>query len=83
MESGAAIVSGGGSSARRGSRSQAQQRARAREPRGYEVSAAPLGLGAHVFSSFLSSLKKRQSVPWAMIFCGLDLIMPTSRSRSA
>jgi hypothetical protein len=32
----------------------------------------------HPFSSFFSSLKKRQSVPWAMIFCGVDLIIPAS-----
>jgi hypothetical protein len=37
----------------------------------------------HPFSSFLSSLKKRQSVPWAMIFCGFDLIIPISFSRRA
>src|SRR5215467_115740 len=37
----------------------------------------------HAFSSFLSSLRKRQSVPWAMIFCGLDLIIPASCRRSA
>ena len=35
-----------------------------------------------LFSSRFSSLKKRQSVPCAMIVLGLDLIMPTSRSRS-
>jgi len=35
------------------------------------------------FSSFFSSLRKRQSVPWAMIFCGLDLIRPASLRRSA
>jgi len=33
-------------------------------------------LSSYPFSSFLSSLRKRQSVPWAMIFCGLDLIIP-------
>src|SRR5215467_7177142 len=37
----------------------------------------------HAFSSFLSSSRKRQSVPWAMIFCGLDLIIPASCKRSA
>ena len=36
-----------------------------------------------VFSSRFSSLRKRQSVPSAMIFCGLDLIMPVSCMRSA
>jgi hypothetical protein len=34
-------------------------------------------------SSFLSSLKKRQSVPWVMIFCGVDLIIPASLRRKA
>src|ERR1700687_4850623 len=38
---------------------------------------------AQLFSSRLSSLKKRQSVPSAMILLGLDLIIPASRSRSA
>src|SRR5207245_5563271 len=28
----------------------------------------------HPFSSFFSSLRKRQSVPWAMIFCGVALM---------
>ena len=36
---------------------------------------------AQPFSSRLSSLKKRQSVPCAMILLGFDLIMPASRSR--
>ncbi len=35
------------------------------------------------FSSFFSSLKKRQSVPFAMIFCGVDLIIPASWRRRA
>jgi hypothetical protein len=34
------------------------------------------------FSSRLSSLKKRQSVPCVMILLGVDLIMPASCSRS-
>ena len=34
------------------------------------------------FSSCLSSLKKRQSVPCEMIFCALLLIIPTSWNRS-
>jgi hypothetical protein len=38
---------------------------------------------AHAFSSRLSSLRKRQSVPSAISWLGLDLIMPTSRRRSA
>jgi len=37
----------------------------------------------YLFSAFLSSLNERQSVPWAMIFCGLDLIIPISRNRRA
>ena len=37
---------------------------------------------AQVFSSRLSSLKKRQSVPCAMILLGVDLIMPASCSRN-
>jgi hypothetical protein len=39
--------------------------------------------GHQAFSSFFSSFRNRQSVPWAMIFCGVALIMPTSCSRSA
>src|SRR5262249_15799202 len=35
------------------------------------------------FNSFFSSLKKRQSVPWAMSFCGVDLMSPTSCRRRA
>ena len=35
------------------------------------------------FSSFLSALKKRQSVPWVMIFCGVILIIPASCRRRA
>jgi len=37
----------------------------------------------HPFSSFFSSLRKRQSVPWAMIFCGLLVIIPISWRRRA
>jgi hypothetical protein len=37
----------------------------------------------HAFSSRLSSLRKRQSVPSAMIFFGLFLIMPSSCRRRA
>ena len=40
------------------------------------------GSHTHVFSSRLSSLKKRQSVPCAMILFGADLIMPASCNRS-
>ena len=39
--------------------------------------------GIHAFSSRLSSFRKRQSVPSAMIVLGFDRIMPTSYSRSA
>src|SRR5215470_12058777 len=35
------------------------------------------------FNSFFSALKKRQSVPWAIIFWGVLLIRPTSRIHSA
>ena len=35
------------------------------------------------FSSFFSAVRKRQSVPWAMICCGVDLIIPTSCRRRA
>jgi hypothetical protein len=38
---------------------------------------------AHAFSSRLSSLTKRQSVPSGRIAFGLELIMPTSWSHSA
>jgi hypothetical protein len=38
---------------------------------------------AYPFNSFFNSLRNRQSVPWAMSFCGLDLIIPASWSRSA
>src|SRR5215813_2753698 len=37
----------------------------------------------YAFSSRLSLFRKRQSVPSAMIFCGLDLIRPTSWRRRA
>jgi hypothetical protein len=40
-------------------------------------------LPLYPFSSFLSSLKKRQSVPWAMIFWGMLLIIPASWRRKA
>jgi hypothetical protein len=35
------------------------------------------------FNSFFSALRKRQSVPWAMIFWGLLLIIPASCRRRA
>jgi hypothetical protein len=37
----------------------------------------------HAFNSLFSSLMKRHSTPWAMIFCGLDLIIPASCRRRA
>ena len=36
---------------------------------------------AHAFSSLSSSFRNRQSVPWAMSFCGVALIIPTSCRR--
>ena len=44
---------------------------------------AHLALGAHTFSSRLSSSRKRHSVLSAIIFCGVDLMRPTSRRRKA
>ena len=38
---------------------------------------------SHAFSSFFSSFRNRQSVPWAMSCCGVDLIIPTSCRRRA
>jgi len=35
------------------------------------------------FNSFFSALRKRQLVPWAMIFWGLLLIIPASCRRKA
>jgi hypothetical protein len=48
----------------------------------------PLAGTSHVgplypFSSFFSAVRNRQSVPWAIIFCGLLLSIPTSCRRSA
>jgi hypothetical protein len=40
-------------------------------------------LALYPFNSFFSSLRNRQSVPSARIFCGLVLIMPASCMRSA
>src|SRR5262249_38890382 len=37
----------------------------------------------YCFNSFFSSVRKRQSVPWAMIFWGLLLIIPASCRRRA
>ena len=37
----------------------------------------------HALSSFFSSLRNRQSVPWAISFCGVDLTIPASCSRTA
>ena len=47
------------------------------------IANSSLCFSAHAFSSRLSSLRKRQSVPSAMIFCGADLMKPRSCSRSA
>jgi len=44
---------------------------------------APRLLPPYALSSFFSSLKKRQSVLRARIFCGLVLSSPVSWSRSA
>src|SRR5262245_19730991 len=54
----------------------------------YREPAGPPGLihppaFTHAFSSRLSSLRKRQSVPSAMILLGLVLIMATSYMRNA
>jgi hypothetical protein len=40
-------------------------------------------LPLYPFNSFFSSLKKRQSVCWAMSFWGVDLIKPASCRRRA
>ena len=37
----------------------------------------------YCFNSFFSSVRKRQSVPWAMSFWGLALIIPSSCRRRA
>src|SRR4029078_11358301 len=37
----------------------------------------------NAFISFFNSVKNRQSVPCAMSFCGVDLIIPTSCRRNA
>src|SRR5262249_13353513 len=42
-----------------------------------------LSFCVHAFSSRLRSFKKRQSVPSAIIFCGVDLTNPISCKRSA
>ena len=44
---------------------------------------AQASVAFHVFSSRLSSLRKRQSVPSAIILSGVELIKPISFSRSA
>jgi hypothetical protein len=43
----------------------------------------PRPLPLYSFNSFFSSLRKRQSVPSAMSFCGLALTSPTSWRRKA
>ena len=40
-------------------------------------------LPLYLFNSFFSSLRKRQSVPCAMSFCGLLVIIPASCRRRA
>jgi hypothetical protein len=47
------------------------------------VTSEVLPCAAHAFNSRLTSSRKRQSVPSAMIFCGVDLTMPASCNRSA
>ena len=41
------------------------------------------GLPLYSFNSFFSSVRKRQSVCSAMIFCGVDSMTPASCRRSA
>jgi hypothetical protein len=48
-----------------------------------EVSRPCRGVRRYPFSSFFNSFRKRQSVPWAMIFCGVLLIIPASWRRRA
>src|SRR5262249_9436980 len=40
-------------------------------------------LPLYCFNSFFSSVRKRQSVPWALSFCGLLLSSPASWRRRA
>jgi hypothetical protein len=48
-----------------------------------EVCQPCYGVLRYPFSSFFNSLTKRQSVPWAMSFCGVLLSIPTSWKRKA
>ena len=50
---------------------------------GPRITAAGANMRVHAFSSFFNSFRNRQSVPWAMIFCGVDLIIPASCWRRA
>jgi hypothetical protein len=43
----------------------------------------PWPLPLYRFNSFFSALRKRQSVPWAISFWGLALIIPASCRRRA
>src|SRR5215469_14671293 len=54
--------------------SKESRRARCGQPTHELAPAEVIPAWSHAFSSFLSSLRKRQSVPWAMIVWGLDLI---------
>jgi hypothetical protein len=59
------------------------QMSRLTRSQGVLPAALDVVLSSYPFSSFFSSLRNRQSVPWARIFWGLDLIIPTSRRRRA
>lgn len=48
-------------------------------PRPLDAEVSLVNLGTQPFSAF----RNLQSVPWARIFCGVDLISPTSCRRSA
>ena len=76
----------GSSAARRWKRQRRRSAGQRRVPRNRRrvwLPFAAFPAFAHAFSSRLSSSKKRQSVPSAMIFCGVDLTMPASCSRKA
>ena len=63
------VVSGGGSP-------EACPGGHAEQPCRPRDTAQEVAPGDHPFSSFFSSFRKRQSVPWAMIFCGRRLDHP-------
>jgi hypothetical protein len=81
------VISGGGSaaSARRNGRTPEAPASAIvlRKRRRVCIIIIETSLQYHAFSSRLSSFKKRQSVPSAMIFCGLALTKPTSCIRTA